>query len=294
MYERILVPLDGSKFAEQVFPAVVELARAFGSEVVLVEVCGLEESEYGQACQLYIDNKAEQLRNNLEGSAASVRTVVLEGKAAEKILDYAEKSDISLIIISSHGRSGIMPWSLGGTASKMLHKVGVPLIIIRTRETSEESATVGLFSRILVPLDGSERSATVLPYVTELTRKLESEVILLQVVEPGKHVHTIGGLDYVLFEDRDMDLMKTRAQTYLDEVSSRFAGTKATVRTEVKVDDAPREIVEFATETNCSLIAMSSHGHSGIEAWIYGSVTYKILQAGKQSVMLVPSSGTHK
>lgn len=294
MYERILVPLDGSELAKQVFPCVAELARAFGSEVTLVGVCEPEESEYGQVCRLYINSEAEQLRNSIKGSAVKFKTVVLVGKPAEQILDYAEKNDISLIIISSHGRSGIVPWSLGSTASKVLHRVGVPLIMVRAKETPEDSAQARLFSRILVTLDGSERGATVLPYVTELTKKLESEVILLQVVEPGRHVHTIGGLEYVPFKDRDIDSAKTRAQKYLDEVSSQFAGTKATTKSEVRVGDGTQEIIKLATETACSLIAMSSHGYSGIEAWIHGSVTSKILQASKHSVMLVPSLVTHR
>ena len=88
MYQRILVPLDGSKLAEQVFPPVAELARAFDSEAVLVEVCEPEESEYGQACRLYINNEAEKLKNDLKGSAAEVKTTILEGKAAEQILSY--------------------------------------------------------------------------------------------------------------------------------------------------------------------------------------------------------------
>lgn len=294
MYERILVPLDGSKLAEQVFPYVAELAGAFGSEVVLVGVCEPEESEDGQACRLYINNEAGQLRKSMEGSAANVRTVVLAGKAAEQILGYAEKNDINLIIISSHGRSGIAPWSLGSTASKVLHRVGVPVIIVRAKETPEGSVKGGLFSRILVPLDGSERSAAVLPYVTELAKNLECEVILLQVVEPGKHVHTIGGLEYIPFKDRDIDSVKKIAQKYLDGVSSKLAGTKATIRCEVRVGDGAREIIKFTAETDCRLIAMASHGRSGIEAWIYGSVTYKILQAGEQSVMFVPSPGMHR
>ena len=291
MFERILVPLDGSKLAEQVFPHVVELATPFDSEVVLVGVCEPEESEYGQACQLYINSEAEQLRNSMAGSAPKVKTVFLSGKAAEQILSYADKSDVSLIVISSHGRSGIAPWSLGSTASKVLHKVGVPLIIVRAKETRKGSDKVGLFNRILVPLDASERGAAILPYVAELTKKLESEVTLLRVVEPGKHVHTIGGLDYISFLDRDIDSAQTRAQRYLNEVSSQFAGTKAKIQSEFRVGDAAREIIKLATEKNSSLIAMSSHGHglSGIEAWTYGSVTGKILQADKHSMMLVPS-----
>ena len=291
MYERILVPLDGSKLAEQVFPMVVELAKTFGSEVVLVEVCEPEESEYGQTCQLYINNEAEQLRKRLTGSAANVKTVVLSGKAAEQILNYAEKNSVSLIAISSHGRSGIAPWSLGGTANKVLQRVGIPLIVVRAKEMTDGPAQAGLFNHVLIPLDGSERSATVLPYVTELAKKLKCEVTLLQVVEPGKHVHTIGGLDYIPYKDRDINSAKANAQRYLDEISSKFTGTKAIVKAEVRIGDSAREITRLAAETVPGLIAMSSHGHSGFEFWPHGSVTDKILQTSKQSFMFVPSLG---
>ncbi len=294
MFNRILVPLDGSQLAKQVFPSVVELARVFDSEVVLVGVCEPEESDSGQECRLYLNSEAEQLKDSMEGSAANVRAVVLAGKPAEQIISYAEKNDISLIVILSHGRSGIAPWSLGGTVQKVLHRVGVPLIIVRARESPEELVKVGLFSRIIMPLDGSERGEAALPYVVELTKQLASEIILLRVVEPGKHVHTIGGLEYIPFKDQDIDSMKTRALKYLGEVSSKLAGTKATTRCEVRIGDGAREIIKVATETGCGLIAMASHGYSGIEAWVHGSVTSKILHASKQSVWLVPSPGIHR
>jgi len=291
MYERILVPLDGSELARQVFPYVAELATAFDSEVFLAVVCEPQESEYLEECQLYIGSEAEQLRNTIKSPAVKFRAVVLSGKPDEQIIDYAEKNDISLIVILSHGRSGIMPWTLGSTASRVLHKVGVPLIIVRARETAEELAKVRLFSRFLVPLDGSERSEAVLPYVNELAKKVECEVILLRVIEPGRHVHTIRGLEYVPFKDWDIDSVKTSAEKYLDEVSCRFAETKATTRAEVRVGDSAREIIRLATERGCGLIAMSSHGRSGIETWIYGSVTYKILQTSNTPVLVIRTSG---
>jgi len=98
MFKRILVPLDGSKLAEQIFPFVVEMAETFDSEVILAEVCEPEESEYGQACRLYINNEAEKLRRNLAGSAAKVTTAILSGKAAEQIVDYAEKNGINIFL----------------------------------------------------------------------------------------------------------------------------------------------------------------------------------------------------
>lgn len=295
MFDRILVPLDGSGLARQVFPAVVDLSKAFDSEVVLVGVCEPETSEYGKECRLYLNNEAEQLRKNMAGSAANIKSVVLTGRPAEQITDYAAKNKNSLIIVSSHGRSGIVPWSLGSTVQKLLNKVGVPLIIVRVKEVPEESDKTGLFSRILMPLDGSEKGEAALPYVLELTRKLESEVILLRIVEPGRHVHSgIGGVSYIRFKDKDINSMKMSAQEYLNGVASKFAGTKAILKSEVGVGDAAKEIIKFANEKGCRLIAMASHGHSGIEIWMYGSITHKILQGSNQSVWLVLSPGIRK
>ena len=293
MFNKILVPLDGSELAEQVLPAVEELARAFNSEVVLVGVCEQDEHKEGHMCRIYINSEAEQLRSNLAGSTSSVKTVVLTGKPAEKILHYAEENDVDLIVMASHGRSGIAPWSLGGTVQKVLHRVGIPLIIVRVQETPGESGRVGLFDRILMPLDGSERGEAALPYVAELTGRLKSEVILLQVVEPGRHVHSARGLEYIPFKDLNMDSMKIKAQEYLDGASSKLAGTKVIVRREVRIGDCAREIIKFDDEIGCSLIAMASHGHSGIERWIHGSITSKILQSGNRSVLFVLSPTVH-
>jgi nucleotide-binding universal stress UspA family protein len=296
MFQRILVPLDGSKLAEQVYPHVARLVRAFGSEVALVAVCEPEESEYGAVCLTYINSESEQLMDIIgKDSAAKIEKEVLFGKPAEQILVYAEKNDIDLIVISSHGRSGITPWSLGSTVNKLLHKVGIPLIIVRAKEPPpEELVESGLFERILMPLDGSEKSAVVLPYVVELAKKLKSEVILFQALESGHHVHTIMGLDYIPFKDRDIDSMRIEAQNYLNKVSQQFIGTKASIRSEIRLGDTAEEIIKCASETDSRLIALASHVHSAIEAWFYGSVTHKILHASGQSIFLVPSEGGKK
>ena len=286
MFNRILVPLDGSKLAKQVFPAVAELAIAFGSEVVIVGVCDHEDKKEGQACRLYINDEAEQLKGRLSGSSSTLRTIVLFGKPAEQILSYAEVNKVDLIIMSCFGHSGIMPWSMGSTANKVLKKTGVPLIVVRSKELPEETR---LFSRIVIPLDGSEKSTAVLPYIRELAKLLYCEIFLIQVVEAGTHVRTIGGMNYVRFSERDISSTKTAMKKYLEGVCTDLALTKAKVSCEVRVGDAALEILKFADEKGCTLLAISSHGHSGIEAWAMGSITSKIVEVSKQSVWLVPS-----
>jgi nucleotide-binding universal stress UspA family protein len=285
MFEKILVPLDGSELAKQVFGCVEDLAKAFKPTIVLAGVCEPHETEHEQVCQAYIVEEARRLQENTP-SKLNMQTAVLMGKPAELILEYAEKNDIGLIVISSHGRSGIRPWSLGSTANKVLHRVGVPLIMVRACRPGAAPPPSNVFKKILVPLDGSEKGESILPYVTEIHKRIPSEVVLFRVVEAGTHVRSVGGLNYVRFEDRDMERTKAEAIAYLKKAADDLADG---VTFEVRVGDAAEEIIKYASETGCTLVAMTSHGHSGIESWLYGSVTYKILQAGKEAVMLVPS-----
>lgn len=286
MFEKILVPLDGSELAKQVFGCVLDLVKAFHPAVVIAGVCEPHETEHERACRAYIDEEARLVRQNVADPSLNLETVVLLGKPADMILEYANEHDIGLIVISSHGRSGIRPWSLGSTANKVLHRVGVPLIMVRSTDAAPPP---DIFNRILVPLDGSERGETILPYVAEIHRRISAEVILLRVLEPGKHVRSIGGLDYVRFEDRKMTTAYKEALGYLDRAAGKLAAGPGEVSKDVRVGDSAAEIIKHADEKRCTLVAMPSHGHSGIESWLYGSVTYKVLQAGKEAVMLVPS-----
>ncbi len=138
-----------------------------------------------------------------------------------------------------------------------------------------------------MPLDGSKNGEAVLPYIKELTGKLKSEVTLLQVVEPGKHVYTVGGLNCISFPEQELERLKTEAMQYLEKASEKLANTRATVRSKVRIGHAAEEIIKFADETNTRLVAISSHGRSGVKRWISGSVAYKVLHAGNTPVLLI-------
>lgn len=288
MYSKILIPLDGSLLAEQVYPHVIEIARKFGSEINLVSVCEPGETESVTACELYINKEANQLRHILEDQSLQVKATILEGNPGEKILEYAKQNLNDIIMLSSHGRSGIQPWSLGTTVDKILHITSIPLIVIRIQENSVLTHT-SIFKRIMVPLDGSTAGASIIGYILELVQKIPAEVILIQVIEKGHHLHTIGGLSYIQYKDQDLGLKRNTTQAYLENTAALFRETQAHVTTIIKYGDPAEEIIKYATETDTTLIALTSHIHSVMETWFYGSVTHKIIQAGKHSFFFVPS-----
>jgi len=287
MWKKILVPLDGSNLAELALPYAEELAAALNSEVFLVYVSEPAEDQYRHMHQLYIEDVAGQIRKRIK----KVSPLVLSGKPAEEIIGYAEQNDVGLIIMASHGRSGITPWSTGGVAGKVLHVAKIPLLLIKAAKPRQRKPGKRLINRILLPLDGSKAGEAAVHYVGELMSRLEVEVILFGVVPAGQHIRTVGGLDYILFPEQHLESVKTEAREYLDKAYRRLKRRKGEVRIELRVGDIAQEIIKFADGKNVDLIAISSHGHSGIEKWVFGSIANKVVQASNAPVLLVRALG---
>lgn len=291
MWKRILVPLDGSNLAELALAYAEELATAFNSEVVLLYVSEPKEEQYRPMHQLYLEEVAKRVREHAK-KRAQIKTALLTGEAAEEIINYAQKNRVSVIIMASHGRSGITAWVMGSVAGNVLQATEIPVLLIGVSKPSRKAPPKRLVERVLLPLDGSERGEVAVPYVKKLIDKLGAEVILFGVVAAGQHIRTVGGLDYILYPEAELELVKAEAREYLERVYRRLKGRKEALRVELKVsDDIAGEVIKFADKTKASLIAISAHGHSGIEKWVFGSVANKIVQASKIPVLVVRATG---
>jgi nucleotide-binding universal stress UspA family protein len=282
MWKKILVPLDGSDLAELALPYAEELATAFRSELILLYAGGASEQEYLHMHELYLEKMAVQTKKMVK----RVSPVVVPGKPAEAIVKYTEKNDIRLIVMASHSRSGIIPWVKGGIASKVIEGVGVPLLLVKDTKRRKPQEK-HLISRILLPLDGSEAGEAAITRVKELKSRLEAEVILLEVVPLGRDVRTIGGLDYILYPEPEIETFKNEAKEYLDKVYKRLKRGKGELKMEIRTGEVPKEILDYAKQKRVSLIAISSHGHSGMTKWVFGSTAQKIMQDSPIPVLVV-------
>ncbi|MFW6103335.1 MAG: universal stress protein [Chloroflexota bacterium] len=144
MYEKILIPLDGSKESECIIDHVAMLAKSCGVPgIVLLRVLEpwahaaaatylgeetVRNAEEGarRAAEEYLSYISEPLRSHCGG----VQTAVVQGRAAEAILDYAEKNDVDLIAMSTHGASGPTRWAMGSVTQKVMSQAGVPLLTV--------------------------------------------------------------------------------------------------------------------------------------------------------------------
>jgi nucleotide-binding universal stress UspA family protein len=283
MWKKILVPLDGSDLAELALPYAQELAGAFNSELVLLYVSGPADEEHLHMHQLYLEKLAGQTKKLVK----KVSHLVISGKPAEEIVKYTEKNDIRLIIMASHESSGIIPWATGGIASKVIDAIGVPLLLIKETKRRRKTKEKHLISRILLPLDGSEAGEAAITRVKELKARLGAEVILLDVVPTGRHLRTVGGLDHILYPEPEIENFKKEAKEYLDKVYKRLQRGKGELKVAIRTGEVAKEILNYAKEKRVNLIAISSHGHSGMTKWVFGSTAQKVIQGSPIPVLVV-------
>ena len=284
MYERILVPLDGSELAEMALPYVEEVAKRLNSEVLLLTANALGE-DLERLLRPYLEKRAEVLQSlGIEASP-----LVVHGNAADEILDCAEKSDIDLIIISTHGRTGLVAWAMGSIANKIVQRSRIPTLLIRPGEPETIAAGKEL-RKILVPLDGSHFAESIIPCVESLAGGMGSEVILLRVVETVRPPYftiynEVPGWEK--YEQQFMAKAEEEAKRYLNEQEGVLKDRNLKV-TSASLSGRPAQtILEYAEDNSVDLIALATHGFSGITKWVYGSVASKIIESSSKPVLLM-------
>ena len=295
MYEKILVPLDGSELAEVALPYAEELAGRLGSEGILLYVSESAEGQYHRIPQFYMQEMAKATKRSAErylvkpeGKAIKVESATVVGNPAEEIVAYADKEDIGLIVMATHGRSGIKRLALGSVAEKIVRTAKQPVALIRAKGARPDVREKGMLNKALVPLDGSKESEASIPYIEELASKLKAEVVLFQVLEPTHYIYAGGaGTAKIPYTEKEMAPLKASAGDYLKKVAGGLEGKGITTRSEVRVGTAAEEIIKLADELYVDMVAMSTHGRSGLSRWTFGSVADKILHAGNTPLLLV-------
>lgn len=298
MYETVVVPLDGSELSEVALPYAEELAGRLGSAIKLVYVSDSMDSQYQHMRQFYLDKVADNIKHEAakhipagEKREAKVTATVLIGNPAEEIVGYADKEGAGLIVMATHGRSGLGRWALGSVADKVVRSASQPVALIRAKEARPDIRQRGVLTRILIPLDGSKESESALLCIAEFMAKLKVDVVLLQVLATGYQTLTAEGYEYVVFPENQIASDRAYAKAYLEKAARTLARPGLTIKTDVKLGNSADEIVTYAAEMNADMIAMATHGRSGIGRWVLGSVAEKVVRSGTVPTLLVRVPG---
>jgi nucleotide-binding universal stress UspA family protein len=283
MIPRIVVPLDGSSLAEQVLPYVKIISKAAETPVVLVQAVPDSKKVPGRKAQAYLEGAAESLRR--EGLQVSCQ--VAEGAPASAIVREARKEPGTLIAMSSQGRASIARWVSGSVTDQVLHSTTSPLLIIRSQETREQDAQVGL-TDLVVPLDGSDLAEEVLPLAVDLARGLGVKVTALRVTPPPEEYHHSPEIPPLSSFDDLAQEVDEEALAYLKQVAQRLLGQGVPAAEEQLVHGAPAEaIIDYVRQLPHSLIAMTTRGRSGIGRMMLGSVADRVVRESGSPVLLV-------
>jgi len=297
MYSKILVPLDGSPIAENSLPFARALARGLQVPVELLYVIDLAEIErnvsvtQGQFLDTLADDESRRRREYLSAiaksfSGAPVHYKIGKGDAASVIIESAAAEKDTLVCMATHGRSGLNRWLLGSVAEKVLRGTSNPLLLIRASEGASTDGEKKL-EAVIVPLDGSSLAEQVLPRVGELAKKLDLEVILFRAYTIPYGVYDVGASYAVDLERLSADI-EAEVQQYLEE--KRNALGKAGVE---KVSYASKEglsadeIIKYGRKNPNKIIAMCSHGRSGVRRWVLGSVAETVVRHSDDPVLIV-------
>jgi len=307
MYKRMLVPLDGSELAEIVFPYVKELAARLTLAVTVLYVCSPGEREEIPMYRAYVDRAAATIKDQSEEvlkktgaqrtrKLPETRGEVTVGHPADEILRYADENNIDLILMATHGRSGIKRWAMGSVADKVVRASKAPVLLVRAGIAKGIAYDKWPKRTLLVPLDGSKLAESVLPHVEALAKQGGPDlidVVLLRVCEPPV---ILSDYPEAIMPDKweehiEKEMTKTRGVcgVYLSDVEKRLQEAGISVRTEVLVGNAADEIINYASKTRHNLIIIATHGRSGVSRWAYGSVAEKILLGVPSPILVVKS-----
>jgi nucleotide-binding universal stress UspA family protein len=297
MYSKILIPLDGSKTAEKALPYARYLAGKFKIPVELLAVVDIAEMAAHMAAEKarFLDTLVEDATRSSETylrnvtatfPGVTVRHTVLKGEAEDAIIEQGEADKNALIAMATHGRSGLNRFLLGSVAEKVLRGSVNPLLLVRAREEAKTEGEAG-FKTIIVPLDGSELAEGVLPMVADVAKRLGLEVTLFRAYHIPYNAYAGDEGLYAVNYDELLAGVRDEANEYLEKKAAdvRKLGVEK-VSCVTKEGFAGDEIINLGNRTPGGLIAMCSHGRSGVKRWVLGSVTETVVRHTSDPVLI--------
>ena len=296
MFTHILVPLDGSTLAESVFPHVIAIGTAMNARVTLMHVLERSQSKNGnspidpvgwhmqkQESQSYMEKSAERLQDSGLGTTYTI----VEGNPAESIIEYARNNEVDLIILSTHGRTGLSGWNVSSVVQKILLRSYKSILLVRAY--ASDSVADGGYKRLFIGTDCSTRAEYSLPTALHLAQFFKSELIIGTVVQKPQTAQRLP------FSEKEMKLVnqltdknQKAATHYLEQLVTQFTLKGLTVTTKLIVaDNVTSALHDMVEESQPDLVMLVAHGYSGERRWAYGSITTSMIAYGSTPLLIV-------
>ncbi len=292
MFDRILLPLDGSEVSETALPYGKELAKSLGAELVLYHVHRREEEDRKRMHEVYLETIGDRLKQDLAGTKARVTSEVAAGEPTESICNLVDTNKIDLMVMTAVSAAGLKVGKMiGSVTDHICRTVPIPVLLVRPKNGRPAAANGRLLQRQLIPLDGSQLSKLALPVGIELATQLKLSTTLFQMAGMVRLLDDGTGsapfIDYTGLNEAE----KNRVTAEMQELEKDLKAKGLEVATVVTSGfDAASEIMELSKKVESDLIVMSTHGRSGLGRWVFGNVAEKVVRYGQTPVLLVHSA----
>ena len=302
MFKRILLPLDSSKLAECVLPHLVAIAQICEPEVKLLRVLEpfgvtarmrmidpVDWQTRKAEAESYLSGIAERLKK----AGLLVSRQLVDGRPAEQIIDVANSWNADLIIMSSHGQSGLSPWNVSSVVQQVVLRSHRSLMIIRAYHSVTEELTGLQYHRIFLPLDGSQRAEMPLALAESLAGAHNSEILVAHVVQqPELPRRTSASHEDLLLANQLTERNRAEALKYLGDLKSRI---DLTIQTKLEVSSSiSRSLHQIAEQNDIDLTILCAHGYSGNTRWPFGSVGLGFIVYGSSPLLILQDLPTNE
>ncbi len=298
MINHILVPLDGSALAECVLPHVSAIAQAFNARITLLHIVDLPHETRGEQAIDPLDwhlkkreagAYLENISTRLGGDTLEVNDVILEGSAAQCIIDFAQNTDVDLIALSTHGQSGLSAWNISSVVQKIILRSFKSTLLVRAYQSFTIDFAKIHYKRLFVGLDCSTRAEYILPLAVRLAQFYNAQLIVGTVIRKPELVHRFP------LSDDDLELVARIADRnyrmachYFEQLHSQLSFQGIDLQTRLVVsDNMTASLHDLVEQENADLVMLVAHGHSGERRWPYGSIATSFIVYGSTALMIM-------
>jgi len=299
MYRIIMVPTDGSGFDREAIRVALRIAEKTEAKVRLVRVFstgsffGIAAAAEGTAIAAdVVRSERDKALSELYALAAECRNVsdaditvdLHAGPVTDVLESYARRLDVDLIVMSTHGRSGISRLSLGSVTDSLIRHTTIPVLVVKP-PTSYLNPSVGEpFKRIVVPLDGSTLAEQILARAMTLAKLEDAEITLLHVLTPKSYSE--GDIRNPSSSWLEEEI--SEAQEYLLRIAKKLRGNGVPIATDIVIsDNVANAIGDFAGREKADLIAIATHGRGGLARMLRGSVADAVMHSAQTSMLVL-------
>lgn len=299
MYTTIMVPTDCSGFDREAIRVALRLAERSNAKVHLVRVStsgqffGLTASP--EAALLSAEAAQQGMNNELAElyavaaecrtlTTAEVTTSLEQGPVPDALAGYAKRNHVDLIVISTHGRTGLARVAMGSVTDSLIRATTIPVLVVKPPTSYLDPRVANPFKRIVVPLDGSALAERILPRVAKLAELDGAELTLLYVL--SSDTYSQRGIRDPMMPWWEKDIAS--AEAYLFPVAAKLRRRGLTVSSDIVIgEDVPEKIAEFVRCEKADLIAIATHGRGGVSRLLHGSVTDALTKSARVSMFVV-------